>query len=75
MTTPLTLIPDYKLKMNVLSLQYHWTPILTEALKSEDLIFDLLPQVYRKAYSPNKNTIQVEFKVEGKGNTSCRWFI
>ena len=69
MTTPLTLIPDYKLKMNVLSLQYHWTPILTEALKSEDLIFDLLPQVYRKAYSPNKNTIQVEFKVEGKGNT------
>jgi len=69
MTTPSTLIPDYKLKMNVLSLQYHWTPILTEALKSEDLIFDLLPQVYRKAYSPNKNTIQIEFKVEGKGST------
>jgi cytoplasmic iron level regulating protein YaaA (DUF328/UPF0246 family) len=69
MTTPLTLIPDYKLKMNVLSLQYHWTPILTEALKSEKLIFDLLPQVYRKAYSPNKNTIQIEFKVEGKGST------
>ena len=69
MTTPSTLIPDYKLKMNVLSLQYHWTPILTEALKSEDLIFDLLPQVYRKAYSPTKNTIQIEFKVEGKGST------
>ena len=69
MTTPLTLIPDYKLKMNVLSLQYHWTPILTEALKDEDLIFDLLPQVYRKAYNPNSNTIQIEFKVEGKGNT------
>ena len=69
MTTPLTLIPDYKLKMNVLSLQYHWTPILTEALKDEDLIFDLLPQVYRKAYNPNPNTIQIEFKVEGKGNT------
>ena len=69
MTTPSTLIPDYKLKMNVLSLQYHWTPILTEALKSEELIFDLLPQVYRKAYSPNKNTIQIEFKVEGKGST------
>ena len=69
MTTPLTLIPDYKLKMNVLSLQYHWTPVLTEALKDEDLIFDLLPQVYRKAYSPNSNTIQIEFKEEGKGNT------
>ena len=69
MTTPSTLIPDYKLKMNVLSLQYHWTPILTEALKDEELIFDLLPQVYRKAYAPNKNTIQIEFKVEGKGNT------
>ena len=41
MTTPLTLIPDYKLKMNVLSLQYHWSPILTEALKDEDLIFDM----------------------------------
>jgi len=69
MTTPLTLIPDYKLKMNVLSLQYHWAPILTDALKNEDLIFDLLPQVYRKAYVPNKNTIQIEFKVEGKGST------
>jgi len=69
MTTPLTLIPDYKLKMNVLSLQYHWTPILTEALKDEDLIFDLLPQVYRKAYTPHSNTVQIEFKVEGKGNT------
>ena len=69
MTTPSTLIPDYKLKMNVLSLQYHWTPILTEALQDEELIFDLLPQVYRKAYMPNKNTVQIEFKVEGKGNT------
>ena len=64
---PMTLIPDYKLKMNVLSLQYHWNPILTEALKGEELIFDLLPQVYRKAYTPNKNVIQVEFIVENKG--------
>ena len=66
-TSPLTLIPDYKLKMNVLSLQYHWNPILTEALKDEELIFDLLPQVYRKAYTPNKNVFQVEFIVENKG--------
>jgi len=71
MTSPLTLIPDYKLKMNVLSLQYHWAPILTEALKDEDLIFDLLPQVYRKAYQPNKNTIQVEFKVENQGKSKA----
>jgi len=67
MTSPSTLIPDYKLKMNVLSLQYHWNPILTKALESEELIFDLLPQVYRKAYSPNKNVIKIEFVVENKG--------
>ena len=29
MTTPLTMIPNYKLKMNVLSLQYHWNHTLT----------------------------------------------
>ena len=71
MTTPLTLIPDYKLKMNVLSLQYHWGPVLTEALKDEDVIFDLLPQVYRKAYKPGKNVINVDFKVEKKGKKTA----
>jgi len=67
MTTPLTLIPDYKLKMNVLSLQYHWNLSLSNALKDEDIIFDLLPQVYRKAYTPAKNVVKVEFVVENKG--------
>ena len=67
MTSPSTLIPDYKLKMNVLSLQYHWNPTLTKALEKEELIFDLLPQVYRKAYTPNSNVIKVEFVVENKG--------
>ena len=68
MTTPLTLIPNYKLKMNVLSLQYHWNHTLTKILDNEDLIFDLLPQVYRKAYTPNKkNVVKVEFIVENKG--------
>ena len=68
MTTPLTLIPNYKLKMNVLSLQYHWNHTLTKALDKEDMVFDLLPQVYRKAYTPNKdNVIKVEFIVENKG--------
>ena len=66
--TPNTLIPNYKLKMNVLSLQYHWTPVLTKELEKEDIVFDLLPQVYRKAYTPNKNNvIKIEFIVENKG--------
>ena len=67
MITPETLIPNYKLKMNVLSLQYHWNPILTKALEKEKIIFDLLPQVYRKAYTPNNNVIKIEFIVENKG--------
>ena len=71
MTTPLTLIPDYKLKMNVLSLQHHWSPIITEALSKEDVIFDLLPQVYRKAYTPGSNVIPVEFKVEKAGKKTA----
>ena len=71
MTSPLTLIPDYKLKMNVLSLQYHWSPVITDALKNEDIVFDLLPQVYRKAYKPSKNVINVDFKVEKKGKKTA----
>ena len=71
MTSPLTLIPDYKLKMNVLSLQYHWAPVITDALKNEDIVFDLLPQVYRKAYKPSKNVINVDFKVEKKGKKTA----
>ena len=69
--TPDTLIPDYKLKMNVLSLKSLWGPIITEHLKNEDIIFDLLPQVHRKAYTPNKNTIQIDFLVRSKGRTSA----
>ena len=70
--TPNTLIPDYKLKMNVLSLQHHWNPILTEALKTEKMIIDLLPQVHRKAYTPNKkNVIPVDFLIINKGKKSA----
>ena len=36
--TPNTLIPDYKLKMNVLSLKKLWGPIITEHLSKEELI-------------------------------------
>ena len=67
MLTPLTMIPNYKLKMNVLSLQNYWKPVLTEALKNETLIFDLLPQVHRKAYTPNENVISIDFIVIKKG--------
>ena len=72
MLTPMTPIPDYKLKMNVLSLQHHWYPILTEALQDEKLIIDLLPQVHRKAYQPNKkNVIPVDFLIKNKGKKSA----
>jgi len=72
MLTPNTPIPDYKLKMNVLSLQHHWNPILTEALKNEKPIIDLLPQVHRKAYKPNnKNVIPVDFLIFNKGKKTA----
>ena len=69
--TPDTPIPDYKLKMNVLSLKRLWGPIISKHLSKEELIFDLLPQVHRKAYSSNKNTIQVDFLVKNKGKTTA----
>ena len=69
--TPNTLIPNYKLKMNVLSLQYHWTPVLTKELEKEDVVFDLLPQVHRKAYKPAKNVIKVDFSVIKKGKKTA----
>ena len=71
MIKPLTPIPDYKLKMNVLSLQHHWRPILTDALNKEEFIIDLLPQVHRKAYTPNKNVFKVDFSVIKKGKKSA----
>ena len=67
MVEPLALIPNYKLKMNVLSLQHHWRPVLTDVLNKEKLIIDLLPQVHRKAYTPHKNVLKVDFSVVKKG--------
>ena len=70
--TPMTPIPDYKLKMNVLSLQHHWNPILSEALQDEKPIIDLLPQVHRKAYNPNKkNVTPVDFLIINKGKKTA----
>jgi len=71
MLTPLTLIPDYKLKMNVLNLQHHWSPILTAELEKEDLVIDLLPQVHRKAYKPGKNVVNIDFSVITKGKKTA----
>jgi hypothetical protein len=71
MVTPKTLIPDYKLKMNVLSLQHHWNPVLTEALAEEDKIIDLLPQVHRKAYKASDNVTTVDFLVINKGKKTA----
>jgi len=69
--TPQTLIPNYKLKMNVLSLQLHWNPIITKALENQETVFDLLPQVHRKAYTPSKNVIKVDFSVIKKGKKTA----
>ena len=71
MVQPLTPIPNYKLKMNVLSLQHHWKPVLTEALSKEEFIIDLLPQVHRKAYTPNENVYKVDFSVIKKGKRTA----
>ena len=67
MVKPLTLIPNYKLKMNVLSLEHHWKETLTNTLKDEDLVIDLLPQVHRKAYIPQDNLKKIDFIVMKKG--------
>ena len=71
MVQPLTPIPNYKLKMNVLSLQHHWKPILTEALNKEEFIIDLLPQVHRKAYIPSEKVYKVDFLVIKKGKRTA----
>ena len=70
MVTPLTLIPEYKLKMNVLSLTHHWKDVISNTLKDEDLIIDLLPQVHRKAYKPGPNVKKIDFFVIKKGKKS-----
>jgi hypothetical protein len=56
--------------MNVLSLQHHWNPVLTEALKDE-VIIDLLPQVHRKAYKATENVTNVDFMVINKGKKTA----
>jgi len=68
--TPKTLIPNYKLKMNALSLDKYWNPILTKELENNDMILDLLPQIHRKAYRPNQNVIKIDFFHLKQGKTN-----
>ena len=68
MVSPMTLIPNYKLKMNVLSLHKLWNPILTKTLNKEDVIFDLLPQIHKKAYTHNDNCTKIDFIIHKNGN-------
>ena len=60
MVKPSTLIPDYKLNMNVLGLTKFWSPFLSNELSKEELIIDLLPEIHRKAYE-HKNIKKVSF--------------
>ena len=64
--TPKTLIPNYKLKMNSLSLAKFWSTILTKHLENEELVIDLLPQIHSKAYE-HSNIKKIDFLIN-KGN-------
>ena len=55
----------------VLQLQAHWNPTITSLLAEEDIVFDLLPQVHRKAYKPKKNVVKVDFSVINKGKKTA----
>ena len=65
--SPMTLIPNYKLKMNVLQLYKFWNPTLTEELKKENLVVDLLPQIHKKAYTQSENCINIDFSIMKDG--------
>lgn len=58
--SPMCYLPNYKLKMNVLRLYKFWNSIITEQLKDEDVIIDLLPQIHRKAYRQDERVINVD---------------
>tara|TARA_Y100000588_G_scaffold383470_1_gene472860 strand:+ start:6831 stop:7523 length:693 start_codon:yes stop_codon:yes gene_type:complete len=65
--SPMTLIPNYKLKMNVLQLYKFWNPALTEELKKENLVVDLLPQIHKKAYTQHQNCVNIDFSIIKNG--------
>lgn len=67
MVSPFTLIPNYKLKMNVLRLYKFWNSTLTMELKKENQIIDLLPKIHKKAYIQNQNCINIDFVIVKDG--------
>jgi len=67
MVQPITPIPNYKLKMNVLQLHKLWNPILTKDLQKEDFIIDLLPQIHKKAFTQNENCTNIDFIIFRNG--------
>ena len=66
LVNPKTLIPNYKLKMNSLSLAKFWSPILSKHLENEELVIDLLPQIHSKAYE-HTNIKKIDFLINKEG--------
>ena len=64
---PDTLIPDYKLKMNVLSLAKFWKKDISKYLENEGLILDLLPAIHRNAFHLENNIVQINFMINKNG--------
>lgn len=64
---PDTLIPNYKLKMDVLSLTAFWQSYISNHIKNEELILDLLPAIHRKTINIEKNIVKINFMVNKNG--------
>ncbi len=64
---PDNLIPNYKLKIEVLSLAQLWKTEISNHIKTEDLILDLLPAAHRKALEPTENAVKINFMIEKNG--------
>ena len=64
---PNDLIPNYKLKMNVLALTNFWKIHISNQLNKEDLILDLLPAVHRKALNLKQNVFKINFLINKDG--------
>ena len=64
---PDSLIPNYKLKMNVLSLTNFWKKDISNYLNSEELILDLLPATHRKVLNTQENIVSINFMIDKNG--------
>jgi len=64
---PDNLIPNYKLKMNTLSLTGFWKNDISNHLKNEEFILDLLPATHRKTLNAGKNIVAINFIINKSG--------